>query len=339
MSILKKLKINRYTKNDMNPFFQQIITETVKRQLKKKNKQIDDKILSSEVNLFKINITHLIRDTIFVLIGIVSAGFGLKGFLLPNLFIDGGAMGISLLISETTNVSLSLLIVLVNFPFIILGFSQIGKQFAIKSILAIIGLALVVHFIPFPLITSDKLLIAIFGGFFLGVGIGMSIRGGAVIDGTEVIAIYLSRKTGLTIGDVILIFNLIIFSFGAYIMSIEIALYAILTYIAAAKTVDYIIEGVEEYTGITIISDKSEKIRLMITEKLGRGVTIYTGKGGYGPKSENLKQINILYTVITRLEISRLRTEIEKIDSDSFIIMNSIKDTKGGMIKKRPLEK
>jgi uncharacterized membrane-anchored protein YitT (DUF2179 family) len=323
----------------MNPFFQQIIISTIKHRLKKNNKQIDDENISSEVEIFKVNITNIIRDTIFILIGVVSAGFGLKGFLLPNSFIDGGAMGISLLISETTIVPLSILIVVINSPFIILGFSQIGKQFAIKSILAIIGLALIVHFIPYPLITSDKLLIAVFGGFFLGVGIGMAIRGGAVIDGTEVFAIYLSRKTGLTIGDVILIFNIIIFSFGAYILSIEIALYAILTYIAAAKTVDFIIEGVEEYTGITIISDESEKIRLMITEKLGRGVTIYTGKGGYGTKRHHLKQIDILYTVITRLEIARLRKEIDKIDSDSFIIMNNIKDTKGGMIKKRPLEK
>jgi len=322
----------------MNKFFQQIITATVKHRLKKKNEQIDDKKLSNDVEIFKVNITHFFRDTIFVLIGIVSAGFGLKGFLLPNSFIDGGAMGISLLISETTNVSLSILIVVVNFPFIILGFSQIGKQFSFKSILAIIGLALIVHFIPYPLITSDKLLIAVFGGFFLGVGIGMAIRGGAVIDGTEVLAIYLSKKTGVTIGDVILIFNLIIFLFGAYILSIEVALYAILTYMVAAKTVDYVIEGVEEYTGITIISEKSDKIRLMITEKLGRGVTIYTGKGGYGTTGHNLKQIDILYTVITRLEIARLRTEIDKIDSESFIIMNSIKDTKGGMIKKRPLE-
>lgn len=323
----------------MNPFFQQIIIATVKHRLKKKNEQIDDEKLSSEVQIFKVNITHIARDIVFILIGIVSAGFGLKGFLLPNLFIDGGAMGISLLISETTNVSLSILIVVINMPFIILGFSQIGKQFAFKSLLAIIGLALIVHFIPYPLITSDKLLIAVFGGFFLGVGIGMAIRGGAVIDGTEVLAIYLSRKTGLTIGDVILIFNIIIFSFGAYILSVEIALYAILTYIAATKTVDFIIEGVEEYTGITIISDKSEKIRVMITEKLGRGVTIYDGKGGYGMKGHNLKKFDILYTVITRLEIARLRTEIDKIDSDSFIIMHSIKDTKGGMIKKRPLEK
>ncbi len=292
-----------------------------------------------EVEILKFNIAHIAKDTIFILIGIVSAGFGLKGFLLPNLFIDGGAMGLSLLISETTNVSLSILIVAINLPFLLLGYSQIGKQFALKSIIAIIGLAVVVHFIPYPLITSDKLLIAVFGGFFLGAGIGMAIRGGSVIDGTEVLAIHLSKKTGLTIGDIILILNIIIFSFGAYILSIEIALYAMLTYLAAAKTVNFVVEGVEEYTGITIISNNSDKIRLMITEKLGRGVTMYTGKGGYGKRGDTLRQIDIVYTVITRLEIAKLRTEIDKIDSDAFIIMNSIKDTKGGMIKKRPLEK
>ena len=287
----------------------------------------------------KTRIMQIAKDTIFILIGIVSAGFGLKGFLLPNSFIDGGAMGISLLISETTGVSLSILIVATNLPFLLLGYSQIGRQFALKSIIAIIGLAVVVHFMPYPLITSDKLLIAVFGGFFLGAGIGMAIRGGSVIDGTEVLAIHLSKKTGLTIGDIILIFNIIIFSFGAYILSIEIALYAILTYLAAAKTVNFVIEGVEEYTGITIISNNSDKIRLMITEKMGRGVTIYNGKGGYAKRDDALKKIDIIYTVITRLEIARLRKEIDKIDSDAFIIMNSIKDTKGGLIKKRSLEK
>ncbi len=294
---------------------------------------------SSKDRSFKFNISQITKDIIFILIGIFSAGFGLKGFLLPNSFIDGGAMGISLLISGTTSVSLSILIIAVNLPFLLLGFSQIGKQFTLKSIIAIIGLSLVVHFIPYPLITSDKLLIAVFGGFFLGAGIGMAIRGGSVIDGTEVLAIHLSKKTGLTIGDIILIFNIIIFSFGAYILSVEIALYAMLTYLAAAKTVNFVVEGVEEYTGITIISDNSDEIRLMITEKLGRGVTMYTGKGGYGRKGDTLKKIDIVYTVITRLEIARLRTEIDKIDSDAFIIMNSIKDTKGGLIKKRPLAK
>jgi len=323
----------------MNPFFQQIFLKRVKHRLKKKKKQADDRQLSSEVEILKVNITHIVSDTVFILIGIVSAGFGLKGFLLPNSFIDGGAMGISLLSAEITGVSLSILIVIINLPFLILGFSQIGRQFALKSILAIIGLAIIVHFIPYPVVTTDKLLIAVFGGFFLGAGIGMAIRGGAVIDGIEVLAIYLSKKTGLTIGDIILIFNIIIFLFGAYILSVEIALYAILTYLVASKTVDFIIEGVEEYTGITIISDNSEKIRLMITEKLGRGVTIFSGKEGYGKRGNNLKQIDIVYTVITRLEIARLRTEIDKIDSDAFIIMSSIKDTKGGMIKKRPLEK
>jgi uncharacterized membrane-anchored protein YitT (DUF2179 family) len=284
-------------------------------------------------------IINILKDSIFILIGIVSAGFGLKGFLLPNLFIDGGAMGISLLISETTKFPLSILIVAVNLPFLILGYSQISKQFALKSIAAIIGLALVVQFIPYPLITSDKLLIAVFGGFFLGAGIGMAIRGGCVIDGTEVLAIHLSKKTGLTIGDIVLIFNIIIFSFGAYILSIEVALYAILTYLAAAKTINFVIEGVEEYTGITIVSDESDKIRLMITEKLRRGVTIYTGKSGYGNSGDSLKKIDIIYTVITRLEIARLRKEVDIIDPKAFIIMNSVKDTKGGMIKKRALAK
>ena len=293
---------------------------------------------SMEVKIKTFNIAHIAKETVFILIGIILAGFGLKGFLLPNSFIDGGAMGISLLISETTSVSLSILIVAINLPFLILGYSQIGKQFALKSIIAIIGLAIVVHFIPYPLITTDKLLIAVFGGFFLGAGIGMAIRGGSVIDGTEVLAIHLSRKTGLTIGDIILILNIIIFSFGAYILSIEIALYAMLTYLAAAKTINFVIEGVDEYTGITIISDNSDQIRLMITDKLGRGVTIYAGKGGYRKRSESLKEVDIIYTVITRLEIARLRTEIDKIDSDAFIIMNSIKDIKGGVIKKRSLQ-
>ncbi len=321
----------------MIAFIHNLVVKTVKRRFKR-NTDIPHKKLSEEVKNIEVSISHSISEVFFILIGVVSAGFGLKGFLLPNSFIDGGAMGISLLISETTGFSLSILIIVVNFPFIILGYSNIGKQFAIKSILAIIALALTVHFIPYPLITSDKLLIAVFGGFFLGGGIGMAIRGGAVIDGTEVLAIYLSKKTGLTIGDVILIGNVIIFSFGAYILSIEVALYAMLTYMAAAKTVDFIIEGVEEYTGITIISNQSEKIRLMITESLGRGVTVYAGKGGFGKKGADLTNFDILYTIVTRLEIAKIKTEIDKIDEDAFIIMNSIKDTKGGMIKKRPLK-
>ncbi len=298
---------------------------------------IDDKTENplSKDEITKFYISHFIKDSFLIIMGIASAGFGLKGFLIPNSFIDGGVTGISLLTEQVTGISLSILLVIINLPFIIAGYSQISKAFAVKSVLAIIGLALVVQFVPYPVITTDKLLIAIFGGFFLGLGIGLSVRGGAVIDGTEVLAVYLSKRTGLTIGDIILIFNTIIFMFGAYILSIEIALYAILTYLAASRTVDFIIEGVEEYTGVTIISGKSDEIRLAIIEEMGRGVTLYSGSRGYGKNRNDLLPVDIVYTVITRLELSKLKREIDKIDPDAFIIMNSIKDAHGGMIKKR----
>ena len=211
-------------------------------------------------------------------------------------------------------------------------------RFALKSIIAILLLSFVVHFIEFPIITEDKLLIAVFGGFFLGFGIGMAMRGGSVIDGTEVLAIYLSRKLAITIGDVLLLINIIIFSFGAYILSIETALYAILTYLAAAKTVDFVVDGVEEYIGVTIISDKHETIRIMLIENLRRACTIYAGKGGFG-KSGHSYDKDIIYTVITRLELAKLQTEIDKIDKNAFVIMGVVKDLKGGMIKRKPLKK
>lgn len=323
----------------MNPLFQQIINQTVWRRLKKgrPDKAISTYGIAKEFLKLKITARHLLKDTFLIIIGIISAGFGLKGFLLPNNFIDGGVTGISLLTAATIQVHLSILIVLINIPFIALGFTQISKTFAIKSILAIIGLAVAVATITYPVITSDKLLVAVFGGFFLGAGIGLSIRGGGVLDGTEVLAIYLSKLVGFTIGDIILVFNIIIFSVAAYLLSIETALYSILTYLAASKTVDFIVEGIEEYTGVTIISPKSEEIRQTIIETLGRGVTIYYGKRGYGKRGENLNKTDIIFTVITRLESAKLQTEIDKIDADAFVVMSSIKDTKGGMIKKRPM--
>lgn len=276
-------------------------------------------------------------NMMLITVGIFSAGFGLKSFLLPNNFIDGGVTGISLLTSAVSGLPLPLLIVLLNIPFILLGYSQIGKNFAIKTTLAIIGLALCVAGIHYPVLTSDKLLVSVFGGFFLGAGIGLAVRGGGVMDGTEVMALYISKKTGLTIGDVILILNIIIFSFAAWLLSLETALYSILAYLSASKTIDFIIEGVEEYLGVTIVSAKSEEIRKMLTETMGRGVTVYKGTRGYGKTGHKLGDIDILYSVVTRLEIARLNSEIEKIDPAAFVVMNSIKDTRGGMIKKRPL--
>lgn len=284
------------------------------------------------------NIRNTVRDMIFMLLGVFSAGFGLKSFLIPNGFIDGGVTGISLLTNQETGVSLSILIILFNIPFLLLGYRQISRIFSLKSILAIAALAIVVAVIPYPIITKDRLLVAIFGGFFLGAGIGLSIRGGCVIDGTEVLAIYLSRKRSMTVGDFILLFNLVIFSAAAYLLSLEYAMYSILTYLAASKTVDFILEGIEEFTGVTIISTRSRQIIDIIQNKLGRGLTIYSGRKGFGKRGESNQEVDIIFTVITRLEINRLTTEVERIDPNAFIVMQSIKDTKGGMVKKLPLK-
>ncbi len=272
-----------------------------------------------------------------MLIGIGSAAFGLEGFLVPNGFIDGGVTGISLLISQVTSVSLAVLLIVINAPFILLGYKVVNREFAIKAAISICGLAACVKYVHFPEITHDKLLVALFGGFFLGAGIGISVRGGSVLDGTEVLAIFLSRKLRATIGDLIIVFNVIIFSVAAYLLSIEVALYAMITYLSASKTLDFVVEGIEEYTGVTIISSHNEEIRQMIIDKMGRGVTIYKGKSGFG-KRGGTNEVDIIYTVITRLELSTLNTEVEKIDPYSFMVTSSVKDTKGGMIKKRPLK-
>lgn len=287
---------------------------------------------------FRITVLNTIKDALLTVGGILSAAFGLESFLLPNSFIDGGATGISLLLAEIFKVPISLLLVIINIPFVIIGARTIGKAFALKTAIGIVVLALVVAFVHFPVVTRDKLLVAVFGGFFIGGGIGLSVRGGGVIDGTEVLAIFLSRRLGITIGDVILIFNILIFSVAAYVLTVETALYSILTYLAASKTVDFIIEGIEEYTGVTIISPKHDDIRKMIVDVLGRGVTVYKGRRGFGKTGESTADRDIVYTIVTRLEVSRLNAEIEKIDPYAFVVMSSVKDTKGGMIKKRPLD-
>lgn len=286
---------------------------------------------------FRINLIRLIKDVLLITTGIFSAAFGLKGFLLTNHFIDGGAMGISLLIAQITALPLFMLIILVNLPFIVLGYRILGRLFALKTTLAIIGLSIVVATVSFPDVTKDNLLVAVFGGFFLGAGIGFAIRGGAVIDGTEVLAVFVSRKLGLTIGDVIMLFNVIIFAAAAYLLNVEIALYSMITYLAASKTVDFLVEGIDEYIGVTIVSRKPAEIKQMIIGELGKGVTVYQGKEGYGKQGE-MSGIEIVYTVITRLELNKLTTAIQKVDSKAFVVMNSVKDTKGGMLKQRPLK-
>jgi hypothetical protein len=294
--------------------------------------------LAETAAVSNIVIRKRINDIIFLLAGVFAAGLGLRGFLMPNGFLDGGATGISLLINRITGIDVSLILVLINAPFVLLGSSLISRPFALKTGLAIAALAVLVAFFPYPHITNDKLLIAVFGGFFLGAGIGLAVRGGAVIDGTEVLAIAVSKKTGLTIGDVILLVNVIIFSLAAWLVSIETAMYAMLTYLAASKTVDFIIEGIEEYMAVTIISVEPDKIRSMVISTMGRGITVYKGEQGYGKTGEKNYDMKILYTVVTRLELNKLKLEIEKIDPKAFVVMHGIRDMKGGMIKKRPLK-
>lgn len=289
------------------------------------------------MNKKNLSVKKIIRDALYVVVGIFSAAIGLKGFLLPNGFFDGGAMGISLLLNHFMKLDLSVYILLVNVPFVLIGFKQISMEFAFKSSLAILGLAIAVHLVHIPVFTQDKLLIAVFGGMFLGLGIGLSMRGGAVIDGTEVLAVQVSRRSSLSVGDFIALFNIVLFLCVAVLINIETAMYSILTYVSASKSVDFLVSGIEEYIGVTIISPEYEKIRNMLTLELLRGVTVYKTEGGLGKTGEVKEERKALFCVVTRLEVTRLLTEIERIDPQAFVLQSSIKDTRGGMIKKRPL--
>ena len=320
-------------------FFKNFLVRLVSARASWLQRRLTARELEREVSDVRVEARHMGRESFSVILGVLSASFGLEGFLLPNHFIDGGAMGIALIFKHLFDIPLSALVVLINIPFVILAFSTVSRSFAIRSIVAIILLALSLYIIPFPLITEDKLLISVFGGFFLGLGIGLSIRGGAVIDGTEVLAVFLNKKTFLTVGDAIMIINIIIFGISAYVFSMEIALYAMLTYLAASKTVDFVIDGIEEYMGVTIISDFHEDIRMAILEKMGRGCTIYDGKKGFAKRGEPLEATSIVYTLLTRLELAKLKTEVDKIDPKAFLVMQPIKEARGGMIKKRPLAK
>ena len=279
-----------------------------------------------------------LKNTFLIVLGIFSAAMGLKGFLLSSRFIDGGVTGVSMLLSDVLGYPLAILILIINLPFIALGYRQIGKKFAIKSTLAILGLSICLAVVKFPDVTPDKLLTAVFGGFFIGAGIGLAIRGGAVLDGTEIAALLISRSSHLLkVGDVILILNIFIFLAAAFFLGVESALYSILTYIAASKTIDFLIHGIEEYTAITIISMKNEEIKEAITGRLHRGVTVYRGSGGIGSTGESDSERDILYCVVTRLEIGNIKSVIKEIDSSAFVTTHSLSEVDGGLIKKSGL--
>ena len=277
-----------------------------------------------------------VKDIFFMLTGVIIAGFALKGFLVPNNFFDGGVTGISLLIHEIYRINLSYVIFACNLPLIILSYFTVSRRFAVMTSLCIVLLSLCLLFIPYPKITTDKLLISIFGGIFLGLGMGFAMRIGCALDGIEVLALYTRKRTSFTITEIIMAINIIIFSIAGVKFGPETALYSVLTYLAATRTVDYVVEGIEAYTGVTIISGNSELIKQKLVNELGRSITIYKGERGYLPgKFEVSIDCDIIFTVITRLELRKLKNLVYEADPKAFVFANTIKEASGGVLKRR----
>jgi uncharacterized membrane-anchored protein YitT (DUF2179 family) len=283
-----------------------------------------------------IHFPHWLTDITYTLIGILFCGFALKGFLVPNKFFDGGVTGISLLLHELYHFNIAYVIVIVNLPFIIMGAYQVNKAFALKTLVAVIGLGLCLLYVPYPQITSDKLLVSIFGGVFMGIGVGLAIRGGCALDGIEVLALYTGKRISFTISEIILGINIVIFLIAAFELGLPTALYSILTYYTASRTINFVIEGLEEYTGVTIISAQSEVIKEQLVMQLGRGITVYKGERGFLKDSFDISHpVDIVFTVVTRLEIRRMRNLIHDIDPKAFVFTSTIKEATGGVLKRR----
>lgn len=275
-----------------------------------------------------------IKDILYTVAGTLVSGFALKSFLIPNNFLDGGVTGVSLLIHELYHYNIAVVILLLNIPFIIAAGIHVNKVFAFKMLACIICLGICLVAIPYPVITSDKLLVSIFGGFFLGTGIGLAMRGGCAIDGIEVLALYTLKRSSFTISEIILGLNVIIFLIAALQLGMETALYSMLTYFTASRTISYVIEGLEEYTGVTIISGKSEEIKKELVMSLGRGITVYKGERGFMKDSYDVHHdCDIIFTIVTRLEVRRLRNMVHNIDPKAFIFTNTIKEAAGGVLK------
>lgn len=300
--------------------------------LKELNKKFEAAIHSHD----DANPAELIQDAFSMILGVLLAGFALKGFLVPNRFFDGGITGISLLIHELYHFNLAIVIILLNLPLIIISFFSVGKRFAIRTLISVILLGICLTFLPELAMTKDKLLISLFGGVFLGMGIGLIMRAGAALDGIEVLALYTLKKTSFTITEIILAINVLIFTIAAFSFGVETALYSILTYFAATRSIDYVVEGIQAHTGVTIISGKSEIIKFQLVNNLGRGITVYKGERGFLPgKYDISSDCDIIFTVISRLELRRLKNLVYNVDPKAFVFANTIKEASGGIIQRR----
>ncbi len=274
------------------------------------------------------------KSLLQIFVGAGMAVFAMKGFMIPNRFMDGGVTGISLLLHEAFHINISLLVIVFNLPFIYLGYQKIGKTFAVQTTLAVILLALGLQFIDIQPVTTDKLLIAIFGGILIGTGVGLVIRSGGVIDGAEVIAVFTRRRTGFSNSEIIMLFNTFIFAGAAFHFGLETAMYSLITYFAATRATDYIVDGIEQYTSINIISSQHERVKDFLVNEMGKGITVYKGEKGYLPGSFDIRtDCEIIVTIVTRLEINQIQDSVMEIDSKAFIYIQSIKEAAGGILK------
>lgn len=276
---------------------------------------------------------QLLNEGIQIFTGIILASIGLKAFLLPNGFLDGGVTGISILVSQVTDIEVSYILLIISVPFLFIAWKNLTKKIVIKSFLSISALAIFIHFENFSALTDDKLLIAIFGGLFLGAGIGITIKNGAVLDGSEILGIYLHDRFGISIGKIILLFNIILFAVTALLISIEVSMYSTLTFLVTSKVIDFMIQGFENYVGLMIVSKKYNEIESELIKKINIGITVYKSTKGYG--SSGLKeQSEVIHTVINRIDINRTYNLIEEIDDKAFIIEFDVNNVKGGILKK-----
>lgn len=276
---------------------------------------------------------QIISEFFQIGLGILLASIGLKAFLLPNGFLDGGVTGIAILISQIFDLNISMVLLIVSIPFLIMAWTSLTKKIALKSFVSIAALAIFIHYENFTAVTDDKLLIAIFGGLFLGAGIGITIKNGAVLDGSEILGIFVNKRFGIKIGKVILLFNIILFSITAFLISIEVSMYSILTFLITAKVIDLMIEGFEDYVGLMIVSAKSHEIETKLVKKIGVGITLYKGSVGYGQRGRAVHK-EIIHTVINRIDINRTYRLIEQLDDKAFIIEFDVNNVKGGILKK-----
>jgi uncharacterized membrane-anchored protein YitT (DUF2179 family) len=276
---------------------------------------------------------QIINEYLQMAFGVLMASIGLKAFLLPNGFLDGGVTGIAILMSEMTGVDISILLIIISIPFLVLAWRTLSARIAIKSVVSILALAFIIHYENFESITDDKLLIAIFGGLFLGAGIGISIKNGAVLDGSEVLGVYLHDRFGISIGTIILGFNVFLFGVTAVLLSVEVAMYSILTYLVTAKVIDFVMKGFEDYIGFTIVSEYYADIEEAILNELGAGLSSYQGARGVGHGGER-KNFNIIHTVINRIDQRKLLRIVDEIDEKAFMIEFDVNKIHGGIMRR-----